>query len=252
MHHPNNLLPLFLRCLNADYTHTTAGGDYAMEWEPSHRHLYVMFEWSDGREDWHHNLTFSAKKVNPNAPKSEQWRVHRGFLKVWNAMQENVIGEINEINHQGDIRAITCVGYSHGAALSLLATETLSYRFGQTIHVGGCGFGSPRVVWGDLPDAVRQRLSDFHTIRNIPDLVTHLPPAVLGFHHVNLASIGQKGKYGPIEAHTSQAYINELSQTQRYLSETSSTRSAVALTNTSKASSDRWVFRSTYPSTPRR
>ncbi len=203
-------LALFLRCLNADYTHTPEGGDYALQLVAPR--LYLLFEWSDGREDWHNNLTFSAVKVNPDAPKDEQWHAHRGFLKVWNAMKEEVVEKITEATRQSPVRTITCVGYSHGAALSLLATEELSHLFGQHLSVEGYGFGCPRVVWGDLPDAVRQHLADFQTIRNIPDLVTHLPPTALGFRHVNLTEIGQKGKYGPIEAHTSQSYIVELSK----------------------------------------
>ena len=235
------LLSLFLRCLNADYVHTSEGGDYALELVYSH--LYLLFEWSDGREDWHKNLSFSARKVNPKAPQEEQWHAHRGFLKVWNAMRDEVIEKITETTRQNHIRAITCVGYSHGAALSLLATEGLSRRCGQHLSVEGYGFGCPRVVWGGLPDTVRQHLADFHTVRNIPDLVTHLPPTAFGFRHVNLTEIGQKGKYGPIEAHTFQAYIHELSQYQQSPFAKLATRSAVSPINPSMASGGRWVFR---------
>ncbi len=243
-------LPLFLRCLNADYTHTPEGGDYALEIFPPL--VYLLFEWSDGQEDWHNNLAFSAKKVNPEAPKDEQWYAHRGFLKVWNAMKDEVIQKITEATLRGQIHTITCVGYSHGAALSLLATEALSCRFGQHLSVEGYGFGCPRVVWGIQPDTLHRHLANFHTIRNIPDLVTHLPPVALGFRHVNLTEIGEKGKYGPIEAHTSQAYIHELSQTQKLLWSATSTLSAVASTKASNTSAERWVFRSAYSATPRR
>ncbi len=244
------LLSLFLRCLNADYVHTSEGGDYALQLVRPR--LYLLFEWSDGREDWRKNLSFTARKVKPEAPKDQQWHAHRGFLKVWNAMESEVIEKISETARQGYIRAITCVGYSHGAALSLLATEELSRQFGQYISVDGYGFGSPRVVWGDLPDSVRQHLARFHTIRNIPDLVTHLPPTAFGFRHVNLTEIGEKGKYGPVEAHTSQAYIHELSQDQPSPSTKLATRSAVSAINCSKVSGDRWVFRTAHPITPRR
>ena len=207
---PPSMLSLYLKCLEADYVHTPHGGDYALQIESPM--LYLLFEWSDGREDWHNNLNFSAIKVDPNAPKEEQWRAHRGFLKVWRAMEDKVTEEIAQQIKNASVRHIVCVGYSHGAALSLLATEELSRLFGQRFSVEGYGFGCPRVVWGDLPDAVRQHLAGFHTVRNIPDLVTHLPPSALGFRHVNLTEIGQKGKYGPIEAHTSQAYVVELSR----------------------------------------
>ncbi len=204
------LLSLFLRCLNADYTHTPEGGDYALQLDSPR--LYLLFEWSDGREDWHNNLMFSAVKVNSDAPKDQHWYAHRGFLKVWNAMKDEVMEKITETTRQSYISAITCVGYSHGAALALLATEALSHRFGTSLTVSGYGFGSPRVVKGNLPPSVAQRLAAFCTLRNIPDLVTHLPPSVLGYRHVNLQEVGEKGKYGPVEAHTSQAYVVELSK----------------------------------------
>ena len=205
-----SLLSLFLRCINASYVHTNKGGDYAIQREDSD--LYLLFEWSDGCEDWHNNMTFSAKKVNPNDPKDQQWRVHRGFLKVWQAMRPEVLDEITASAHAQDIQNVFCIGYSHGAALALLATEELSRTLKPRMGVVGYGFGCPRVVFGKLPDTVRQHLADFHTIRNVPDLVTHLPPAAWGYRHINLREIGQKGKYGPIEAHTSQAYVVELSK----------------------------------------
>ncbi len=205
-----SMLSLYLKCLNADYIHTPNGGDYAVQLEPPF--LYLLFEWSDGREDWHNNLTFFAQKVDPQDPEDEVWYAHRGFLKVWNSMEDAVTEHIATQMQNGRVQKLVCVGYSHGAALALLATEALFRRFGDSVAVHGYGFGSPRVIKGRLPDAVSRRLSGFHTIRNIPDLVTHLPPKVLGYRHVNLTSIGQKGKYSPVEAHTSQAYIVELSK----------------------------------------
>lgn len=214
MNDQSHLLSLFLRCLNAHYVHTPESGDYALQIEGDR--LYLLFEWSDGREDWHHNLTFSAQKVNPDAQKDEQWYAHRGFLKVWNAMKEDVTEQVTHLITDHRLKALACVGYSHGAALALLATESLSRHLGKRFLVEGYGFGSPRVVWGNLSDAVRQHLKNYHTVRNIPDLVTYLPPAALGFRHVNLLTVGQKEKYSPVKAHTSQAYIDELRQKEAF------------------------------------
>ncbi len=243
-----SMLSLYQRCLNAEYIHTPNGGDYAIELEAPF--LYLLFEWSDGREDWHNNLTFFAQKVNPRASKTEVWYAHRGFLRVWRSMETAVTERIANQIQNGHIQTLLCVGYSHGAALALLATEALSRYFGDSVAVNGYGFGSPRVVKGRLPEAVSQRLSGFHTVRNIPDLVTHLPPKAWGYRHIQLQEIGEKGKYRPIEAHTSQAYIQELGQAHKLSTIASCTRPAVATTNASKASADRWVFRSIYPATP--
>ena len=210
----SSMLSLYQRCLDAEYTHTASGGDYALQSEPPF--LYLLFEWSDGREDWHNNLTFFAQKVDPQMPKHEVWYAHRGFLKVWRSMEIAVLEGIAQHIQRGRIQKLFCVGYSHGAALALLATEAVARRFGDILTVEGYGFGSPRVVRGKLPPDVKERLSVFHTVRNIPDLVTHLPPKAWGYRHVGLQEIGEKGKYGPIEAHTSQAYIQVLRDTQRF------------------------------------
>ncbi|MBQ8658695.1 MAG: hypothetical protein IJ506_06125, partial [Clostridia bacterium] len=48
-------------------------------------------------------------------------------------------------------------------------------------------------------------------VRNIDDIVTHLPPAVLGYSHVGkLLEIGKKGKYTAVEAHLSENILAEL------------------------------------------
>ena len=200
------MLELFKRCLNANYIHTAEGGDYAIETEGNIS--YLLFEWSDGLEDWKNNLNFRTVKID----RGEPWFVHRGFANVWNAMKQEVLSEINLTIKRKKVEAVLCIGYSHGAALSLLAQETLAGIFGKTLHIEGYGFGCPRVVKGKLPKEVEARLQNFYTIRNVPDIVTHLPPAAFGFRHIHMIEIGEKGKYGPVKAHTSQAYINELSQ----------------------------------------
>lgn len=208
---------LFLRCLNANYTHTKKSGDYAIEVDGDT--IYLLFEWSDGVWDWIHNFLFPAK---PYKRMTDIWFCHRGFLKVWKAMRDEVEAKVkkilleNQTYHAIPIKNIVCVGYSHGGAISLLATEDMAYLYGDTLNVTGYGFGAPRVVWGFLPKAVKNRLQRFCVIRNIPDLVTHVPPALFGFWHVgNLVKIGEKGKYAPIKAHYASAYKTELEGEER-------------------------------------
>jgi hypothetical protein len=105
---------------------------------------------------------------------------------------------------------IICIGYSHGAAIAGLATEDMTFLFGDRISVCGFGFGCPRFIWGPLPRDAKTRFSNFTVIRNIPDLVTHLPPFILGYRHIgHFVKIGKKGVYSPISAHYPQAYIKE-------------------------------------------
>jgi len=200
---------LFERCRKATYTHTQKNGDYAIEVEGDT--IYLLFEWSDGFFDWVHNFLFPAK---PYKNMGSLWFCHRGFLKVWRAMRDEVEKNIRcKLATHPKIKNIVCVGYSHGGAISLLATEDMEYLYGDTLNVCGFGFGAPRVVWGALPKAVKNRLRRFSVVRNIPDLVTHVPPVLLGFRHVGeVVKIGEKGKYSPVKAHYPGSYLAELAE----------------------------------------
>ena len=107
---------------------------------------------------------------------------------------------------------IVITGFSHGAAIALLCHEYVWYhrpKLRQAIE--GYGFGCPRVFWGLKNKRLKQRWENFVVIRNIDDLVTHLPPAFLGYTHVGeLLKIGKKGKYTPIEAHFPENILKEL------------------------------------------
>ena len=200
------MINLYRRCLDAEYTHTTEGGDYAIEVDGNT--LYILFEWSDGAEDWKNNFDFPAR---PYKRMTDKWFCHRGFLKVWKAMRDEIENRVAEtLERNTDISNITIVGYSHGGAMALFATEDMTYLYGDKFNVSGYGFGAPRVLWGYVPKAVRERISAFVTVRNVPDIVTHLPPKVFGYRDINIEEIGEKGKYKPIKAHYSSAYIEEL------------------------------------------
>lgn len=200
------MVKLFKRCQAANYTHTKESGDYAIEYENGT--IYLLFEWSDGKEDWKNNFNFPAK---PYKRMTDKWHCHRGFLKVWKAMRDDIEAQIADLfSLFTPIKKIVCVGYSHGAAISLLATEDMTYLYGSKVKVEGYGFGCPRVLWGKIPKAVKERLKTFKAVRVVPDLVTHVPPALFGFKHINLTKIGKKGKYGPIRAHYPDVYTTEL------------------------------------------
>lgn len=203
----NDLITLFKKCLGASYTHTAAGGDYAIELDGDT--IYLLFEWSDGKEDWKNNFNYPAK---PYKRMNDVWYCHRGFLKVWKAMRTEIESTVERLLVLSpEVKNIVCVGYSHGAALAVLATEDMEYIYGKSYEVSGYGFGAPRVLWGIVPKAVKDRLRCFTSVCNIPDIVTHVPPVLFGFRNAGtLAKIGKPGKYGPFKAHDDSAYITEL------------------------------------------
>ena len=144
------MIGYFNRCLSAKnkYIHTNAGGDYYIEAEGDT--LYLLFECSDDREDWINNFDFLPDEHSdipiskrafktildslnlPSKPYKDmlnKWRVHGGFLKVWKSMKDDIEAYVAEfLKNHFRIKKIVVIGYSHGAALAVLATEYMEYQ----------------------------------------------------------------------------------------------------------------------------
>ncbi len=205
------LLHLFELCLDAEYTNVENGGSFCLIKEGNR--LYVLFEKSNGCVDWGNNLDFSVARhtevdaVEPYREMEERWYCHGGFLRVWKSILPYIEGALLDLS----FREVVCVGYSHGAALCLLCHEYLWYNR-HDLH--GCifsfGFGCPRVIRGAVPRE-RERWSGFYVIRNLDDLVTHLPPSILGYRHVGkLIEIGKMGQFSRLDAHREENYLLSL------------------------------------------
>ena len=201
------LIELFRECICFDgYIPTPMSGDYKIVFNGRVAEIY--FQHSDGFWDWVSNFDFA---VRPYKRMDSEWRCHRGFLRVFKAMRDEIAAIIGEAVRDGRIDKAVCVGYSHGAPLALLAVEDLSFRFGDRISVCGFGFGAPRVIWGKLPEDVRERVSGFTAVNVAGDLVSNLPPKLFGFKDPdNVCILASKGDYGPIEAHVYTSIIAEL------------------------------------------
>ena len=215
----DDLLQLFELCLNAEYINTPNGGSFALQRQGER--LLVLFEKSNGIEDWENNLDFRAsphRDASPMSPYSDMdtvWLCHGGFLRVWKSILPYIKGALLDLS----FREIVCVGYSHGAALALLCHEYLWYnRPDLRGRIFSFGFGCPRVVYGSIP-LLRERWRGFYVIRNIDDLVTHLPPSILGYRHVGeIIEIGERGRYSRLDAHRQENYLislNEIIQKER-------------------------------------
>ena len=197
------LTEYFKSVLSAEYTHLeeeTASFAYRYK-EGLVKGLHIYFEWSNGATDWKNNFDFPAK---PYRDMEDKWYAHRGFLRVWKVIEPH----LKEAIMNPDIRYIHIYGYSHGAAIALLCHEYCKYHR-PDINVYGYGFGAPRVIWGIPNKRVRERFKGFTVIRNKKDIVTHLPPAIFGFRHYRVKTIGD-GHYNSIIAHHPEAYLAEL------------------------------------------
>ena len=210
----NYLLKLFTACLDADYVTVEDSGSFAMY--RSGGTLYVFFEKSNGAVDWYNNLDFTAisrargdmgEKRAQHSLTEDDFLCHGGFLRVWRAILPYIEGALLDLSFEN----IVTVGYSHGAALALLCHEHVWYhRRDLRERVQGFGFGCPRVIYGHVP-MEKERWGNFYLIRNLDDLVTHLPPRAFGFREVGrLFEIGRRGQYSRIDAHREENYILSL------------------------------------------
>lgn len=198
------LTDLFVKCISIPYMKTGISADYAIE--RSGERLSIFFQDSDGREDWKNNLDFPAKPYKRMG--KTLWLSHRGFLKVWREIEP----VISQYILDKSVKKITVTGYSHGAAIAVFCHEYIWYHRGDLrSSLEGYGFGCPRTVWGFLNADTRKRWESFTVIRNIDDIVTHLPPAAFGYRHVGkMFEIGEKGKYSSVEAHFEKNILREL------------------------------------------
>lgn len=199
-----NLLQLFQECVNRKYIHVENSGDYSIERDGDS--LYIYLECSNGIEDWKNNFNFPAKPYRRMG--RAVWFAHRGFLKVWKSIEKYIEPYVQDET----VKMVTVVGYSHGAALAVFCHEYIWYhRPDLRSKLFGYGFGCPRAFWGIKRKRVKQRWERFIVIRNIDDIVTHVPPSLLGFSHVgSIMEIGQKGTYNSIDAHRPDNIMTEL------------------------------------------
>lgn len=195
---------LFSKNISIPYSQVGISANYAIK--KDRETLYIFFEDSNGKNDWKSNLNFPSQPYKRMG--KTIWFAHRGFLNLWKETEALLVNDI--MNPK--INKIVISGYSHGGAIALLCHEFVWFhRPDLRNSLEGYSFGGPRVLWGPLSKEIGLRWERFTVVRNIDDIVTHLPPAVLGYRHIGkLLKIGEKGKYSPIEAHYAENILREL------------------------------------------
>ena len=198
------LYSLFWECINISYMEVGISANFAVR--RNKNTLYIFFEASNGENDWKINLDFPAKPYKRMG--NTVWFAHRGFLNEWKEIEPILEGYILDKS----IDKIITTGFSHGAAIAVLCHEYIWYcRPDIRNSIEGYGFGCPRVFWGVRTKQLLSRWENFKVIRNIDDIVTHLPPVYLGYSHVGKPIlIGNKGKYSQIDAHRPENILTEL------------------------------------------
>ena len=196
------LSKIFSSVLSVKYTHLEE--ETASYWcSKNGNKLTIFFEWSNGKTDWVNNFDFPAK---PYRNMGDKWYAHRGFLKVWKAIEPHLESAIIDPT----IEIINIAGYSHGAAIALLCHEYCKYNR-PDCEVTGIGFASPRVIWGFLKTPVKKRFEGFTVVRNKRDIVTHVPPAIFGYRHPKrVLKVDDGVSCNPIDAHRPEEYTKSI------------------------------------------
>jgi len=135
----------------------------------------LVFQCTKSRSDWAYNFMgwVQAYKDTPIP-----WFAHAGFVRLWKSVQDKVVSASKALK----VKYVT--GFSQGAALATLAAEDLAWR---GMEIDCAVFGSPRVVW--MPsDSIHRRFDLMENIHVHGDIVTWVPPAVLGYRHVGKVS----------------------------------------------------------------
>ena len=215
MEKPVTLEDLFKRCNSISYIHDDEqDGDWA--YEIIDRTCYLYFQPSVSKKDWINNFFFFA---TPYREMTTKWYCHRGYLRVWKSIKEDIRERVFNAHYPADFDEIVIVGYSHGGSLATLAHEWVWFHFPSLRkRMVGYGFGATRVYcwwFGHMRKKLKERWENFFPVRNSKDIVTHCPFAFLGFRHVNKLIKLDYESSGPIKSHYPEKYENGLDYLNR-------------------------------------
>lgn len=140
------------------------------------RGIVVVFRGSDNIENWITNL--KAKQIDYS--RCTNCKVHDGFYLAWQALQNTVYLQVQELRNQYSTASLSVTGHSLGGAIATLAAVDLKQAFGDIQHL--YTFGEPR-VGNDQFAAYFQTIATSIRVVHYADIVPHLPWASSGFYH---------------------------------------------------------------------
>lgn len=188
----------FQCCLGGPWK--TAGVDTQYKLLEYEDQVVLAFDGSSSFQDWRDNAAFP---VRPYRDMPEGWFAHGGFVRAWKRAEDHIAEEVIRML-QG--RRLEINGYSHGGGLAILAHEYFVYH---GFYPTTLAFAPPRIIW--LPTKeVSARFRNLTVVRNRGDIVTHLPPWLIGYRHVGtLKEIGEPRIIG-IRPHYPEEYLKYL------------------------------------------
>lgn len=170
--------------------------------------LYITFRGTDSVKDGITDLK-CYQKVIPYGNTSSKIKVHAGFIGAYKnpALRCKIHSMVTP-----DIHCIRVCGHSYGAALAVLCAVDLEYNFPHKDYEVFL-FGCPRVGNRAFQKSYNKRVFKTIRVENGNDLVTKVPPILLGYRHVGIRiHIGSPRMplVGSVRNHDSRAYYARL------------------------------------------
>lgn len=148
----------------------------------------LIFAPSNSFQDWKNNFDFWKK---PYKHMDTTFYVHRGFLKCWKSVEEEILSEIKD----SCMENLTIAGWSFGGALATLATEDLWFKL-PDVKTKTITFGAPKVFSTFGFKKIKERFDNMYMFKNGSDVVTKVPFNFMGFRHVaKLINIGDRPRF---------------------------------------------------------
>lgn len=148
----------------------------------------VIVRASNEDRDWVTNFDVfgiirKAKKVYPYGdPRKTKVRFHKGYINGYLAIREKVL----EAFKQSGCCEACVIGYSMGGGIAPIITLDLQFNFDLKEDEIGCGFSGPRTMNRFGVNSFNKRVPLSIRYKYGNDLVTKLPPPILGFRHAGI------------------------------------------------------------------
>ena len=145
------------------------------------RQLIIAFRGTDSFQDLYTDLRFWKMDI-PYGNKKTRIRVHSGFYKAYNHF---LVRDVIRKFITEEVKDIYITGHSYGAALAVLCALDLQYNFPDR-YFEVVTFGCPRIGNKHFAKSYNRRLVKTIRFENGNDLVTKIPPAIMGFRHAGI------------------------------------------------------------------
>ena len=141
--------------------------------------IVVVFRGSANLANWISDLNFPRTSAYP---KCNGCKVHGGFYKAWQGLQDDVVHEVVSLTSKMPKAKLYITGHSLGAALAVLAAADLHYTWSLNVDFVFT-FGEPRVGNQAFRDFYSKGSHVSWRVTHWRDPVPKLPLSSMGFKH---------------------------------------------------------------------